>query len=478
MKSDKLLNAIGQIDDEIILDTEVQKAKKPFFKTKGFLIPMAAACLVLAITAAFVFAPPSDTSLVTPKAYALEKAQYPERVQYPSDFDDFSAFERYSESENQRKDSYKKIDSLDSFVEKTSMQFLKNSGEENVAYSPVNVYFALSMLSEICDGESREQVLSLLGSENIAEQRENVYSLWNSHYRNDGTLKSVFANSLWTRNDMQYKAKTVKTLATEHFASSFSGEMGTDGYNAALQNWINEQTGGLFENNLNDVKMNEDTVFALASAANFSAKWDFEFKKENTQTKTFYAKGGEEQAEFLTKNTVGEVFIGNSFMAYKQKFAGGGGMWLILPDEDVEASDLAGKSELYEFIAKNGSSAKRKEAIIDLAVPKFDVSSQFDLKGGLKALGIKDVFDYKKSDFSPLTDERDDLYVSSALHGARVKIDEEGCVAAAYTVIMVESTGALLTDNEINFTLDRPFLFAVTSDLGVPLFIGVINTVK
>ena len=64
------------------------------------------------------------------------------------------------------------------------------------------------------------------------------------------------------------------------------------------------------------------------------------------------------------------------------------------------------------------------------------------------------------------------------LHGTRVKIDEEGCVAAAYTVIAVESMGALITDKEINFTLDRPFIFGITSDLGVPLFIGVINTVK
>ena len=61
------------------------------------------------------------------------------------------------------------------------------------------------------------------------------------------------------------------------------------------------------------------------------------------------------------------------------------------------------------------------------------------------------------------------------LHAARVAIDEEGVTAAAYTVMM-EAGAAMPPDEEIDFTLDRPFVFAITSQDGLPLFIGIVNT--
>ena len=47
--------------------------------------------------------------------------------------------------------------------------------------------------------------------------------------------------------------------------------------------------------------------------------------------------------------------------------------------------------------------------------------------------------------------------------------------AAAYTVMM-EAGAAEPPDEEIDFTLDRPFVFAITSQDGLPLFIGIVNT--
>ena len=120
-------------------------------------------------------------------------------------------------------------------------------------------------------------------------------------------------------------------------------------------------------------------------------------------------------------------------------------------------------------------SAESKYMTIDLSVPKFDVSADTDLSGALRALGVTDVFDAGKADFSPLTDKADGIFLSQAKHAARVTIDEEGVVAAAYTV-MVACGAALPPDERIEFTLDRPFLFAVTGESGEILFAGIVNT--
>lgn len=79
------------------------------------------------------------------------------------------------------------------------------------------------------------------------------------------------------------------------------------------------------------------------------------------------------------------------------------------------------------------------------SVPKFDVSSDLELTDALKALGVTDVFDFDKSDFSPLIDEEkfdESVAVTKVQHAARVKIDEKGCEAAAFTAVRADAQSA------------------------------------
>ena len=96
-----------------------------------------------------------------------------------------------------------------------------------------------------------------------------------------------------------------------------------------------------------------------------------------------------------------------------------------------------------------------------------------DLKDGLINLGITNCFDSRKSDFSSLC-ENDDLSISKVEHGVRVSIDEEGVVASAFTVEPLAGS-APPSEEIIDFILDRPFIFVITSEDGLPLFTGVVN---
>lgn len=149
-------------------------------------------------------------------------------------------------------------------------------------------------------------------------------------------------------------------------------------------------------------------------------------------------------------------------------------MWFLLPDDGVAMDDLLADEQTMEFLNSNGNRENSKHLIVNMSVPKFDVVSDLDLRDGLNALGITGVFDATVADFSPMTSKVAEIFLSKADHAARVAIDEEGVTAAAYTVMMMAGAAAP-PEEEMDFVLDRPFLFAITGADGLPLFVGVVN---
>ncbi len=127
---------------------------------------------------------------------------------------------------------------------------------------------------------------------------------------------------------------------------------------------------------------------------------------------------------------------------------------------------------------ENGSWSQTQQAEVDLSLPKFDVSSDLDLLDALAQLGMTDVQTPGAADFTPLTTANQlPLALTEAKHAARVKIDEDGCEAAAYTILSVCETAAMPPEEIVEFTLDEPFLFAITGADGLPLFAGIVNQV-
>ena len=151
-----------------------------------------------------------------------------------------------------------------------------------------------------------------------------------------------------------------------------------------------------------------------------------------------------------------------------------GSMWLFLPEEGTAPEELLQGDEIYEALFAPDKGDKWKPMMVNLSMPKFDVVSDLDLRDGLMELGIQDVFDKEIADFSPLTQAVEEIFLSQAKHAARVTVDEKGVEAAAYTVLMMEAGGSMMPE-AVDFVLDRPFLFVITSEDGLPLFAGVVN---
>lgn len=407
--------------------------------------------------------------------------EYPKMAQCPDwdEYDDYEEYETaYSNWQESCRNQYDQpdgyADNLDGFFRRSITEFL--SGDGNRTYSPLNVYLAMAMLAETTGGNSRQQILDLLGAESIEALRTQAGQVWNAHYRDDGRATSLLANSLWLDSEYSFKNETLQTLANSYYASAFHGDLGTDPLNEQLRTWINSQTGNLLSAYTKDLKLSPDTVFALASTAYFSADWSSAFSKEDNTQDLFHCEGFDQITEFMnTTIELGTYYWGTDFGAVRLDLTGDNAMWLILPDEGKTVEDVLNGSEYWDLIRDPGAWKNLKSIKIHLSMPKFDISSQSDLIEGMKNLGLSEIFDERVSDFTPLTDSKD-LFVSKIDHAARVAVDEEGVIAAAYTVIEVYASGVpTFPDEEIDFTLDRPFFFAVTSQDNLPLFTGVVE---
>lgn len=468
MKPIDLFESIGELDEKTL--ERSQKARSPG-KLPRWMGAVAAIVAVALLCGYFLY--PRGQVLT---AYAIAEAVYPEMAPYPDEnspnlSEEYDAW-RQSVNAQKQPDGY--ADGLEDFFSRSIREFLSGEAGENRAYAPVNVYLALGMLSELTGSSTRQEILDLLGAESIEALRSQAKAVWNAHYRNDGMTTSILGSSLWLNQDISYVPETMKILAENYYASSFQGEMGSEDFNKALQGWLNTQTGGLLQDQIQGLELEPETVLALATTIYFQAKWQAEFSPKATAPGTFHALTGDLTCDFMHSSRENSYCWGENFGAVGLPLGNDGGtMWIVLPGEGQDVDTLLDSQEVMDFLLSKGTWENQKRLKVNLALPKFDISAQQDLCQGLQNLGLSEVFT-GTGDFSPMTGENSGYVLSQATHGVRVAVDEEGVSAAAYT-LMALAESAPVVEDEIDFVVDRPFLFAIVSPDGLPLFVGIVH---
>lgn len=422
---------------------------------------------------------PTTQQLAAPVEAAM--AQYPNEAKYTASNGNFDS-EKYDEDWDAWWESYqeKTADMTDPaamthWFTTSIPALMQDAGKENRVCSPLNIYMALSMLAAVTDGQTRQQILDALSAESLELLQKQTAQLWTENSWDDGIVTSVLANSIWLRDGYSYNEETLQKLGEEFYASAFSGEMGTDAYNNMLRDWINEHTGNLLTEQASGLELAPATVLALVSTIYYRASWSDKFSGSATTQDVFHAPDGDVTVDFMHSSDSNTVYYGNGFSAIGLSLENSGQMWLLKPDEGTDATALLQNEDALGFLLANGEWSQTQRARVNLSLPKFDVSSDLDILDTLAQLGMTDVMDGTKSDFTPLTTANDSLELTQAKHAAHVKIDEDGCEAAAYTILGVEATAMMGPEEEIDFTLDKPFVFAITGIDGLPLFVGLVN---
>ena len=455
MKREFFLELLNDIDNDLIEKATYFERKK--FSKKIFISAIAA-CLALCISITAIIGNGyfGIGDIGAKNNSVIFEAQYPENVNKAPFLNDFESSAGIRE-----------------FYISTLAKMLTSNNGENTVYSPAGLYMLLAMLTEMTYGESQAQILSVLGAENIYTLRINARAVWNLCYSN-GENRSLIANSLWIDDSYNNKLNKpiLENISEYYYASSFIGSFKSKEYVKKMKSWLNSQTNNFLNDLLSDWTVSNDTIISIISSIYFQDSWEEAFDKSDTKNMTFYtADGNSIQSSYLCADKIIiNGYWGEKFIAISKAFENGGSMLFILPDRGYSPDDLLNDEEFLSFMSDPCAWKNSDCELRDIRIPKFDVSCKGDMISALKDLGIENIFDAEKSDFSAVSKDPS-LLVNDITQGIRIKIDEQGCEAATYTSIYVSCSGSI----PALVKLDRPFIFATLSEDGIPLFAGVIN---
>lgn len=387
----------------------------------------------------------------------------PSDVTYPEavDFDDFDA-KREVRAQNPVDKVF--LNAFTSFsYETTSAVLCRAKG--NVNYSPLSLYYALSLAGSGASGKTQSQIFDLLGISDAEELSEQCGNLYRQLYMDHSISKLKIANSLWLDRDTVFNGDFEQNAAKNFYASLKTVDFTDEDTGKMMGQWISDNTNG----NLTPVfKTDPNQIFSIINTVYFYDEWIDRFNKDETTEDVFHAPGSDVTAYYMNKTLGSARFVkGDGFTRSSLGLKGAGGMVFILPDKGVNVSELLSSSKNVKELFEGGESGYGE---VVWQIPKFSFDTKNELAVTLKTLGIQDAFE-EKADFSGITVEP--AFITSLIQETHIAIDENGVEASAFTEI--QYAGAALPESRAEMILDRPFLYGITTGNGTLLFVGVCN---
>lgn len=393
------------------------------------------------------------------KVQTNQTAKQLNQVSYPSAIaaDDYQK-QRERKEKNRPTDDF--VDAVNSFSSRTVSALLAGQ-KGNANYSPLSLYYALTLAALGAKGETREELLALLGEDKLDTLTTQAGKMFRFLYAKNKVHTLTMANSAWLASGGTYSTEFIKNAGEKLYAEIFGANFGDAKLGKVMGDWVSQKTGGMLSAPL---EVSRGTRAVLLNTVLFKDEWLTGFQEKNTRTGNFSAPRGTVKAQFMRRTVGGGYTRGTNWTRATLPLKNGE-MVFILPDSGITPEKLLAQPER---LAKILNTADENYGEVTWQLPRFDFGVKYDLIGMLKKLGLSDPFDPTAADFSGMAKEK--LYIDSAIQQSRITVNEKGVAAAAYTELGMNRMS--LPQNKLNMTLDRPFLYAIMEE-NIPLFIGV-----
>jgi serpin B len=288
-------------------------------------------------------------------------------------------------------------------------------------------------------------------------------------------------NSLWIDEGFELHDAFAETDRRSFGAQLETLDLQGDVALGRINGWVADRTNDKITDLIDEIP--DDVVIYLINAVYFKSDWAVPFEPGLTAEEPFSIAADDRVDVPMMRRDGQFMYVeAEGTQAVRLPYADGRlAMWVVLPpnaDGDPRDAANAGiahlatggwKQILTEATDRSGS----------VVMPTFTTRTKTDLASALKALGMPLAFDPGAADFSEMSPQGADLFVSRVLHETYVSVDEQGTEAAAATAVEGQVGAAIEsppTQEPFEMRVDRPFLFVIEDSLsGAPLFLGVIE---
>jgi serpin B len=359
---------------------------------------------------------------------------------------------------------------------------LLQTKDGNLFYSPYSISEALAMTYGGARGETEKQIAAAMRFQLGQAQLHPAFNNLDIELDKRGQgaqgadgkgFRLNVVNAIWGQKDFNFSAAYLDLLAQNYGA----GMRIVDYINKSeparqtINQWVSDQTEAKIKDLLPQGSITPLTRLVLTNAIYFNAAWASQFKKEMTQDGQFKLLNGSTITAPMMRQQKSLHYAETAdYQAVELPYDGNELSMVILLPGLVNFSNFE-KGLTSAQLKTILDSLKNSE--VNLSLPKFSVTSEFNLNQALSDLGMPLAFSPTEADFSGIDGARD-LYISDVVHKAFVNVDEAGTEAAAATGVVVGTTSMPMEIKEMK--IDHPFIFLIRDNpTGTILFMGRIQ---
>ncbi len=367
--------------------------------------------------------------------------------------------------------------SINAFAEALYSQLQGQAGGSgNLFLSPLSISTALAMTYAGARGETATQMAAALhynlDANTLAGDFASLLADLNS--AGQGKYALSVADALWGQQGFSFLTPFLNLLQADYGGGLHQVDFinDTEAARQIINNWVAQQTNDKIQNLIPQGAIDQYTRLVLTNAIYFKGQWATAFDANLTQNAAFTLGSGE-QVQVPTMHALNSYryMQSDGYQVLELPYQGNRlVMDVLLPSAGSGPSAL----DISQLPADlNGWLQGLSSQQVDVSLPKFQMTTQFNLNQELEALGMTDAFNSSAADFSGISSNP--LYISSVIHKAFIDVDETGTEAAAATAVIcrVACCVASFAPPPIVFNADHPFLFLIRdTQSGSVLFMG------